>query len=172
MGNRPYVLGIDPGLSGAWALYDPALKFCISVASLPTKPTPNGKKDEIDISSFCYILEGVASKIAYAIIEDVHAFTGQGVTSMFRFGEALGLVKGAITSYMIPIYQVKPAVWKTQMRLDRDKTKSRKLAQKLFPAIADSFSKASDDGKAEAILLAVFGSLYCDKIHQNSLISN
>lgn len=160
--NRPYILGIDPGISGAAAIYNSLTKEATAMTDLPLKPTKSGK-NEICISSFCFWLEQYTKDIEFAVIEQVHAMPGQGVTSMFRFGEALGILKGVVTSYMIPVFNVRPAVWKTQLRLTKDKEHSRNLALRLFPNSAADFAKKSDHGKAEAILLALYGSLYCAK---------
>lgn len=159
---RPYILGIDPGISGAVAIYRPDHRELITAEDLPTKLLPNNK-NVICISSFALWMDRYAPLIDFAVVEKVHAFTGEGVTSAFRFGEALGILKGVVTSYMIPVHSISPAVWKTQLRLGPDKHHSRRMVKHLFPKQAKNFELAKDHNKAEAVLLAIYGSLYCTK---------
>ena len=161
--NRPFILGVDPGLTGAMALYSPSTRTSASMCDMPLRKHPSfetNRKMEIDIPALSYWLDEHAPQIDFAVIEEVNAMPGQGVTSMFRFGEALGIIKGVITSFMIPVHHVRPSVWKQVMHLGKDKEESINKANALFGHL---FTKKKDHGKAEALLLAVYGSLYCSK---------
>lgn len=140
------ILGIDPGISGAWALLFP--DNSVTAGDLPTVA------GEIDVPTLAKVLR--VSDIAFAVVEDVHAMPGQGVTSMFKFGRAHGSVLGCILTLGIPVHMVAPTRWKKHFRLSADKEASRALALRTWPA-ADCFGRKKDDGRAEAALLALWG---------------
>jgi crossover junction endodeoxyribonuclease RuvC len=154
---RQLICGIDPGLHGAVAFYDTHAGELHAVHDLPTQKTANGKKHELDLPSLGVLIDSYAPQTLFAVIEEVGARPGQGVTSMFRFGFAAGAVAGCIASSMVPVHYVKPAVWKMIMGLDRDKNKSLTLAKKQFPNHAHMFKRKMDADRAEASLLAFFG---------------
>lgn len=114
------------------------------------------EKEIIDPYGLSIFIGRWAPEIAYAVIEDVHAMPGQGVSSMFTFGRALGMVQAAVASHMIPIYFIKSSVWKSGMNLDKNKHNSIEMAKRLFPESVDDFKLKRHDGRAEALLLAVF----------------
>jgi len=95
--------------------------------------------------------------VEIAIIEDVHAMPGQGVTSMFGFGVSKGLVIGMLHAFKCPVFTVPPAVWKGVYGLSSNKDASRALASKKFPNSSYLWTRKKDDGRAEALLLADFG---------------
>lgn len=154
---RPYILGIDPGFTGALALYDPFIKKLHSIIDMPLITSPT---KQLDKGSLALILEGHAASIAYAVLEDVGAMPNDGRASLFKFAVGKGILEGMLASLMIPVHMPTPAVWKIRMGLNSQKSKSRELASQLFPSHAQSFARAMDDGRAEAVLLAVFGETY------------
>lgn len=156
--SKTLVVGIDPGFSGAVAIYDAKNKALVSLNDMPLITLPNSKKSTVDGVALELMLNPYASQVIAALVEEVGAMPGQGVTSMFRFGQASGVVAGVLAANMIPTYYVKPAVWKSQMGLSYDKNLSIEMAVKLFPKHIKSFERKKDDGRAEAALLAVFGS--------------
>lgn len=81
----------------------------------------------------------------------------QGVASMFRFGYNAGILLGVLNALEIKVLKVKPAVWKSALNLSSDKSKSLKLARKLFPSLHNQLRMQKNDGRAEALLLAHFG---------------
>lgn len=108
----------------------------------------------------------VAYGITFAVIEDVGAMTyidasgkkrGQGAQASFNFGFGAGVLHGVLAALAIRVYAVKPATWKLAFGLSSNKNESRALATKVFPEAAILFSRAKDDGRAEAALLAEFG---------------
>lgn len=144
------ILGIDPGINGAMALYDPEKDELIRVHSMP-----KDKEGKIDTFALALVFDSFASNVSYAVLEDVHSMPGQGVVSMFNFGQSVGLIKGILASHNVPVYLVKPAVWKGSLGLGRDKEDSRTMAIKMFGE--NYFPRKKDEGKAEAALLAHFG---------------
>jgi crossover junction endodeoxyribonuclease RuvC len=150
------ILGIDPGLSGALAFYDPKANAVTEIHDMPTLEI-KGKK-RLELYQMSTLVEKLAREIKMAFIEDVGAMPGQGVTSMFRFGFAAGAIQGVIASFMVPMTLVRPGVWKGAMGLSHDKDASRARASQLFPRESHRWARKMDDGRAEALLLAVFGS--------------
>ncbi len=153
-GDGGLILGVDPGLSGAFGLYNPKSGMPAGVWDMPTKDY-KGKK-ELDLAFMAYQIEAFALRIALAVIEDVHSMPNQGVASTFKFGVSKGVVMGMLAGFHIPIVLIRPEVWKPSLGLSRNKNESRALATKLFPSHGLHFSRHKDDGRAEAILLALF----------------
>jgi crossover junction endodeoxyribonuclease RuvC len=153
--NKKLILGIDPGLSGALALYNPLIDEMVMVWDMPTFDI-KGKK-QIDAVTLAMQIEMHVHDIQMAMVEKVGAMPGQGVTSMFSFGKACGIVQGILAAYMIPVNFISPAVWKSSLGLSQDKDESRQRVINKFPSHANFFSRKKDDGRAEALLIAMFG---------------
>ena len=91
------------------------------------------------------------------IIEQVSAMPGQGVTSMFNFGQSFGILKGICSAMQLPMYFVRPAKWKKYFNLiNSEKDASRTRAIEIFPYFSSKLSKKKDSNKADAILIASF----------------
>ena len=91
------------------------------------------------------------------IIEQVSAMPGQGVTSMFNFGQSYGILKGICSAMQLPMYFVRPAKWKKYFGLiNSEKDASRTRAIEMFPYFSSQLSKKKDSNKADAILIASF----------------
>jgi len=145
-------IGVDPGLSGAIAcIRDDGV---VMVTDMPLFEIQRGKKTlrEVNGVELCAIVQLCGQ--AEASVEKPHAMPGQGVTSMFNFGKACGVVDGVLSAMMIPVSYVAPATWKRQMGLSSDKGESRRRATHLYPQYADEWKRVKDDGRAEAVLLA------------------
>ena len=91
------------------------------------------------------------------IVEQVNAMPGQGVTSMFNFGQTFGAIKGICAALNLPIFFVRPAKWKKHFDLiNSSKDASRTKAIEMYPSISDQLSKKKDVNKSDAILIARF----------------
>jgi crossover junction endodeoxyribonuclease RuvC len=155
------VLGVDPGATGALAMLDTDLDALVVVdmpgALVRTGGTKRGtKRRQVSETWLADILRAYEPDCAW--IERVHAMPRQGVTSSFSFGLAYGLVRGVLAGLRIPVTPVTPNEWKRALHLSADKNEARLVASRLFPASAGRFVRTSDDGRAEAALLALFGS--------------
>lgn len=150
------IMGIDPGLSGAVALYHPGANVPVAIHDMPLSPPGKSGKRSIDLFQLAALIDGYAADTKIAIIEEVHAMPGQGVTSMFRFGFATGAITGIVAANYVPYLTAHPAAWKAAMGLSFNKDLSREKAAKLFPHFSHYFERKKDDGRAEALLLAVF----------------
>lgn len=152
-------LGLDPGLSGAVALYTPGAVPKLEVVDIPTLDiTVAGKKRKrLDGHSLARIVSEMAPRIQIAIIEDVHSMPKQGVASSFTFGKVTGAIEQCLTDHKIPYTTAHPAGWKRFFQITADKDSSRQRASQLLPAFAHLWSRKCDDGRAEAALLALYG---------------
>ena len=148
------IFGIDPGYSGAIAIYWPKTKK-LEMHDMPIMLNHAGK-NIIDCHALIDILEPETTN-RFAVVERVGAMPGQGVSSVFRFGEGYGMLQAAIASQKTAIHFVTPAKWKKHFGLNRDKGVSRSKAMERFPNYAQLFSRVKDDGRAEAALIALYG---------------
>lgn len=150
------ILGIDVGISGAVALLDGGK--LVEVHDMPTvsKTVGGKKKKRIDARALYQILQ--FEKLEHAFVEIVTARPGQGVSSMFAFGQASGIAE-AIAWVMTPdVTGVRPNTWKKHFDLiGSDKMASRSLASHLWPDMKDKFKRVKDDGRAEAALIGLWG---------------
>lgn len=154
------ILGVDPGLHGALAFYDLAMPGpCIEVFDMPTHTiTVNGKqRTRLDLHQLADLVARHAARCTLAVIEDVHAMPKQGVSSSFSFGFAAGAAQAIVAAHDIPVRMVQPAAWKRAYGLTSDKDASRQRASQLLPAFAHLWPLAKHDGRAEAVLLALYG---------------
>ena len=147
------IYGIDPGFTGAIALYWPDTGK-LEVHDMPVMKNPKGKTI-INPHGVLDILANEGGK-SLAVIEQVGAMPGQGVSSMFRFGEGYGHLQMACAASKLPLQYVTPATWKKHFNLSRDKGVSRGVAMQRFPEQAHRFSRVKDDGLAESALIALY----------------
>ncbi|HYE77376.1 MAG TPA: hypothetical protein VEI97_05275 [bacterium] len=152
-------IGIDPGVSGAIAALYPDNEAV--VWDMPTLEVSNGKqvRRSVNPAALGSLLNLFHTRDnVEAVIEDVHAMPGQGVTSMFNFGVSLGVVIGAMAALRVPYTRVRPMTWKKRVMGDMGKDKDAAVARacQLFPEVADQLvvGKTKKDGRAEALLLA------------------
>lgn len=156
-----YVIGIDPGLSGALALYHSPSGQLV-VEDMPTFQLAKGKKAKrfLDYGMVGRIISDWARDFhPRAFIELVGVMPGQGIASAFDFGRTTGALIQACASALISFEQVTPQVWKRAMGIatGSGKDASRARASNLFPRHAALFSRVKDDGRAEAALIARYG---------------
>jgi len=153
------IIGIDPGISGAICFF--LNGEVIDIIDMPSMA--DGKKNKRQINSqqvFNEISERIknfSKKEIIVVIEQVSAMPGQGVTSMFNFGQSFGVIKGVCAALNIPIYFVRPLKWKKHFDLVKtNKDASRTKAIQIYPHISDKISKKKDSNKADAILIASY----------------
>lgn len=145
-----YVLGLDPGLSGAiaWIDRDGGHRFYNAI----DMPVMDGRVNAAELS---WHIEDL--RPAYAVVEQVGSMPGQGVASTFKFGMSYGIALGVLGAMEIPIVHVRPARWKKFFSIGSDKEKGRALAIDTWPEASTFFSRKKDHGRAEAALLALWG---------------
>lgn len=156
------VIGIDPGLTGALALYNPATD-ALDVRDMPTLVLPKaggGKRTELDLYALARILDEWAPQKVRAFIEQVGPTPQMGVTSSFSFGGSFWAARMACAAHFIPIEMVSPQSWKRSLQVKGGAGKTdavRARASALLPAHNKFWTRAKDDGRAEAALIALFG---------------
>jgi crossover junction endodeoxyribonuclease RuvC len=125
---------------------------------MPTLKVKRGPRvvNQVDAHMLANALRGHVTADTSALIEKVHAMPGQGVSSMFSFGRAAGIVEGVLAGLSVPFELIPPATWIKSMRTFGGKDGSRQRAQELFPDYAHLFARKKDDGRAEAALLACY----------------
>jgi crossover junction endodeoxyribonuclease RuvC len=153
------IIGIDPGISGSICFFEDGK--ILQVIDMPTMA--DGKKNKRQINGaqiFNEISERVQKvekKNIRVIIEQVSAMPGQGVTSMFNFGQSYGILKGICSAMQLSMFFVRPAKWKKYYNLlNSEKDASRTRAIEIFPYFSSQLSKKKDSNKADAILIASF----------------
>lgn len=151
------ILGVDPGLSGALALYDVAAENMFGVFDMPTIKAGTDSKRVIDESALAVLVDSHARRIRHAFVEKVGAMPGQGVTSMFSFGCSYGIVRGILAANMIPMTFVPPQRWKKALGVPAAKDGARARASQLLPHSSGLWPRVKDDGRAEAFLIALYG---------------
>ena len=151
------IIGIDPGLSGAIAvLEDSKIK---EIFDMPVMP--DGKKNKRQLNS-ALLVKLIKDNIkdfenTVMVVEQVNAMPGQGVTSMFNFGQTFGAIKGICAALGLPIFFVRPAKWKKHFELiNSSKDASRTKVIEMYPSISEQLSKKKDVNKSDAILIARF----------------
>ena len=151
------IIGIDPGLSGAIAiLEDNKVK---EVFDMPVMSDGKKNKRQLNSAQLVKILKDNIKDDANTVmvVEQVNAMPGQGVTSMFNFGQTFGAIKGICAALGLPIFFVRPAKWKKYFELiNSSKDASRTKAIEMYPYISDKLSKKKDVNKSDAILIARF----------------
>lgn len=143
------IMGIDPGASGALAFWFPDFPNKIGVFDFPLID------GEINCAAMADIVRTHNPDLC--IIEAVGPMPKQGVSSTFKFGVAYGMARGVIACLAIPQIYVSPTKWKKHYGLLADKEKAREMAITLWPA-SEAFRRKKDHGRAEAALLARYGS--------------
>ncbi len=153
------IIGIDPGISGSICFFEDGK--VLDVIEMPTMT--DGKKNKRQVNGaqiYNEILKRVKKNDKQnirVIIEQVSAMPGQGVTSMFNFGQSFGILKGICSAMQLPMYFVRPAKWKKYFNLiNSEKDASRTRAIEIFPYFSSELSKKKDSNKADAILIASF----------------
>lgn len=154
-------VGIDPGLHGAIAfLFDNRSPLIFDTPTLLVQHTTSRKHEYLLPQMVALLSDALTASVqVHVTLEAVHAMPGQGVTSMFNFGRGLGLWEGMLVALRIPYDKVAPQTWKKVMLADggKDKGSAQMKALSLFPELADQLARKKDDGRAEAVLLALYG---------------
>ena len=153
------IIGIDPGISGSICFLEEGK--IIDVLEMPTMAEGKKNKRQVNGSQIyneiSRRINEVSNQDIRVVIEQVSAMPGQGVTSMFNFGQSFGILKGICSAMKLPVYFIRPAKWKKYFNLiNSEKDASRTRAIEIFPYFSAQLSKKKDTNKADAILIASF----------------
>jgi len=153
------IIGIDPGITGAICFFQDGK--IIDVVEMPNMPEGKKNKKQVNGAQTYYEIslriKDIKKEDIKVVIEQVSAMPGQGVTSMFNFGQSFGILKGICSAMQLPMYFVRPTKWKKYFNLiNSEKDASRTKAIEVFPYFSSELSRKKDSNKADAILIASF----------------
>ena len=129
----------------------------IDIFDMPTMIDGKKNKKQVNGAQVTNVIKEklVDQKEIIVVVEHVNAMPGQGVTSMFNFGQSFGIIKGICSALTLPIYFVRPTKWKKYFNLIKtNKDASRTKAIQIYPEISNQLSRKKDSNKADAILIA------------------
>ena len=154
-----YIISIDPGISGAICFFENG--SVVDVIDMPSMADGKKNKKQVNGSQIYneinLKIKNIDKKKIVVVIEQVSAMPGQGVTSMFNFGQSFGVIKGICSAMQLPMYFVRPAKWKKYFNLIKtEKEASRTKAIEMYPKLSNQLSKKKDVNKSDAILIARF----------------
>ena len=153
------IIGIDPGIAGAICFFSNG--NVIDVIDMPTMAEGKKNKKQVNGRQIFNEIKFVKNKFLNedieVVVEQVSAMPGQGVTSMFNFGQSFGVLKGICSAMQLSMYFVRPAKWKKYFGLIKtEKDASRTKVIEIFPYISSQLSRKKDSNKADAVLIASF----------------
>ena len=151
------IIGIDPGISGAISIIEN--KKILEVYDTPTMIDGKKNKKQINSAQVTHIIKEILNKgkEVVVVVEHVNAMPGQGVTSMFNFGQSFGVIKGICAALNLPIYFIRPAKWKKHFNLIKtNKDASRTKVIEVYPEISSKLQRKKDSNRADAILIALY----------------
>ena len=151
------IIGIDPGLSGAIAILEN--NKVLSIFEIPVMSEGKKNKRQLNSAQLVKLLKDNISKNeeVSVVVEQVNAMPGQGVTSMFNFGQSFGVIKGICAALSLPIHFVRPTKWKKHFNLIKtNKDASRTKVIEVYPEISSKLHRKKDSNRADAILIALY----------------
>ncbi len=153
------VIGIDPGITGSLCFFEDGK--IIDLIEMPNMADGKKQKKQVNgaqiYNEILLRTKDVEKKNIKVVIEHVSAMPGQGVTSMFNFGQSFGVLKGICSAMQLSMHFVRPAKWKKYFNLiNAEKDASRTKAIEIFPYISNQLSRKKDANKADAALIASF----------------
>ncbi len=153
------IISIDPGLSGSICFFKEGK--ILDVIEMPTMAEGKKNKKQVNgsqiFNEISKRIQEIDNKNIKVVIEQVSAMPGQGVTSMFNFGQSFGILKGICSAMRLPMYFIRPAKWKKYFNLiNSEKDASRTKAIEIFPYFSSNLAKKKDSNKADAILIASY----------------
>ncbi len=157
-------VGIDPGLSGAIAFRRSDDEMDVLPLPVLTITKAKGIRRVLDLTALANILDDKTKSAtgARVFIEHVSAMPKQGVASMFAFGETYGAIKGIVAAHFLPMTLITPVMWKAKLKVSKNKDDARYRASQLMPRFAHLWSRRSEDGLAEAAMIAFYGQHHGD----------
>ena len=151
------VIGIDPGLSGAIAILEN--NKVLGIFDMPVMSEGKKNKRQLNSAQLVNIIKEniMKDEEITVVVEQVNAMPGQGVTSMFNFGQTFGAIKGVCAALNLPIFFVRPSKWKKHFELiNSSKDSSRTKVIEMYPSLSNQLTKKKDVNKSDAILIAKF----------------
>ena len=151
------IIGIDPGLSGGIAVLEN--NKVLNIFDMPVMSEGKKNKRQLNSAQLVTLMKEniLSNEEAVVIVEQVNAMPGQGVTSMFNFGQTFGAINGVCAALELPIFFVRPSKWKKHFELiNSSKDSIRTKAIEMYPSLSSQLAKKKDVNKSDAILIARF----------------
>jgi crossover junction endodeoxyribonuclease RuvC len=153
------IIGIDPGITGSICFFEDGK--IIDLIEMPNMADGKKQKKQVNgaqiYNEILLRIKNIEKENIKVVIEHVSAMPGQGVTSMFNFGQSFGVLKGICSAMQLSMHFVRPAKWKKFFNLiNAEKDASRTKAIEIFPYISTQLSRKKDANKADAALIASF----------------
>ena len=145
------IVGIDPGLSGAIAILED--KKVLNIFDMPVMAEGKKNKRQLNSAQLVNIIKEntIKNENIAVVVEQVNAMPGQGVTSMFNFGQSFGAIKGLCAALNLPIFFVRPSKWKKHFELiNSSKDASRTKVIEMYPSLSNQLAKKKDVNKSDA----------------------
>lgn len=163
------IIGVDPGVSGAIAVFNFVTGKIVGLHDMPSYKTKVNDKDKrkVDAKKLREIFKPLQNDVLLTVIEDVGARPDDGSVSAFSFGFSTGIVHGAVAMFGWPVFKVRPQIWKSLEGLSSDKDLSRERARTFFPEIQSQLMNKKDHGRAEAAILARFGRRFLETLRED-----
>jgi crossover junction endodeoxyribonuclease RuvC len=143
------VLGIDPGLNGAYAV----LGKTVVAEPMPTTP---GEIDIYQLSSIIFEHEP-----DLVMIEWAQSMPKQGVASTFKYGKGFGMILGMLETLHISHQLVRPRAWKADVLAGtkKDKVAAISYVRRKYPGVdlLPGKRRKPHDGMADAVCIAEYG---------------
>ena len=149
------IIGIDPGLSGGIAILKE--NKVLDLFDMPVMSEGKKNKRQLNSAQLANLIKKniKTNEDVAVVVEQVNAMPGQGVTSMFNFGQSFGAIKGVCAALEVPIYFVRPSKWKKYFDLiNSSKDASRTKVIEMYPLLSSQLSRKKDVNKSDAILIA------------------
>jgi crossover junction endodeoxyribonuclease RuvC len=144
------VIGIDPGVTGAYAVHDGG-----RLTFVEDLPVLGGR---IDGGSLAHILRAYHPDVTTIYLEDTQAMPKNGSIASFSLGLNTGIIVGVVQSLRHPLIRVRPAAWKRKLSVTHtDKNATRGIVRELYPDFAARFERVKDHNRADAVLISRYG---------------
>lgn len=160
--NNIVTIGIDPGITGALAMYDSAEDLVVEVFDLPTTERIYGKGKMLDADKLYTLLYRYSAYGDLPVyIENVGTMPNQGVVSAYNFGHSNGIIQGVLAALPFTVYYIHPATWKKLFGLvGSGKDQCRQMILQAYPYLGKDLALVKNQGRADAIAIAIAGSKY------------
>ena len=153
------IIAIDPGINGAICFFENG--EVKDVIEMPTMAEGKKNKRQVNghqmFNELSFRIKKYDIQNINVVVEQVSAMPGQGVTSMFNFGQSFGVIKGICAALNLPIYFIRPTKWKKHFNLIKtNKDASRTKVIEVYPEISSKLQRKKDSNRADAILIALY----------------
>lgn len=150
------ILGVDPGLEGALALYDTIVEKVIHVCDMPTKTIMVSGKAREEVCPYGIVDLFRLLEAKKVCIEKVGGQRNQSASAAFNFGAGYGALRAAAAALDMEIDNPAPILWKAKLKVPSKKEFAIAKATEMLPYAREYWPLKKHDGRAEAALIALY----------------